>query len=145
MFITLTWGNLRDQEFMAALGKLFTVEMHAKKTKPFKTLAKVIFAERKKSEAGHLELLRKYGVEEGKTGQYAFKDDNHAKFEEAMNEQNAIEFKTGVPKMLDSIIGENILFSPHEMLKLDPLFLDEESDEPALKLAPPDLTQDTVQ
>lgn len=131
--IKLTWGNLRDTEFMRSLGKLFGQPMSYDYGCRFTLLGREIKKQQKLCDETHLGILKKYGTpDKEKTGVYQLHDATREEYAEEMKKLDDHEFTVRVQKFDGQALSEIVKMSPQDLMLIEGILLpiDEESQNP---------------
>lgn len=137
--ITLTWGNLRDREFMNSMGKLYAQPMGYEFGMRFALLGREIKKQQKLCDTTHEGILKKYGTPDAeKPGVYKLAEATKDEYVKEMEKLDAHEFTVRISKFDASKLSEVVKFSPQDLMLLEPLLLPFESSEtkPDLKAVP---------
>lgn len=120
--ITLTWGNLRDREFMASLGKLYAQPMGFDLGLNFALLGKEIKKQQKLCDTTHEGILKKFGTADlEKPGVYKLADATREEYAEEMMKLDAHAFELKIPCFDAAKLSEVVKFSPQDLMLLEPL------------------------
>jgi len=122
--IKLTWGNLRDRDFMTSLGKLYGQPLGYE----YGSKLAIIGREVKKQEAlcneTHLGLLKKYGTpDKEKRGVFQLHDATREEFDAELKKMDAHEFTLTFGKFDAMKLEEACKFSPQDLMLLEPLLM----------------------
>lgn len=121
--ITITWGNLRDQTFMQALGKLYSQPMGYESGLKFALIGKQIKNQQKLCDEVHEGILKKFGTADTeKKGFYKLNEETKDQYAAEMKKLEATEFHVRVSKFNSLELSEVIKFSPQDLMILEPLF-----------------------
>lgn len=123
--IKLTWGNLRDREFLTALGKLFAQPMGFDLSRDFVLIGKEIKVQQKMMDETHEKMLKKYGVADTeRKGFYNIPEGaNREEYAEEIKKLEANTFKIRIKRFDPEEIAKLIQLSPQDFLFLEPLLL----------------------
>jgi hypothetical protein len=145
--IKLTWGNLRNSEFMQSLGKIYGQAMGFDVGMKLALLGREIKKQQKLCDETHLGILKKYGTEdEKKPGFYQIKEEYRKEYAAEMEKLDAHDFSVKINRVDASKLAETVQFSPQDLMLLEPVFAPfDETAEPVLKAVPeqPQPTQPT--
>jgi hypothetical protein len=122
--IKLTWGELRDNEFMHALEGLFEKKQGYDVAMKIALLGEEIKKQRTLLNNAHEALLKEFGTPDpAKRGHYKLNDATIDKYEEEMKKLYDHSFEVKVNKFDAKKLSEKYEFSPKELIFLKPLFM----------------------
>lgn len=122
--ITLTWGNLRNGEFRASLGKLYAKPMGYSEGMRFALLGKEIKKQQALCEETHAGMLKKYGTPDPeRTDVFSIPEANQAAYTTDMTKLDATTFTIKVSRFDALKLSESIEFSPQDLMLLEPILL----------------------
>lgn len=125
--ITLTWGNLKDDEFMKSIGEFYNKKLGFLYAKNIAVLYKRIKEEMALSQEVHNKLLTEFGTpDEAKPGNYIIPDDKKPGFAVEWEKFLKTEFVVNVPKFDPKKLSDHLLFSPQDLMTLEPIFVQDE-------------------
>lgn len=122
--ITLTWGNLRDRDFMESMGKLCGKPMSYEHGSKIALVGREMKKQQKLCNETHDSLLKKFGTpDEKKPGVYTLHEVTRNEYAAEMTKLDAHEFTVNVNKIDASILNDAIELAPQDLILLEPLFL----------------------
>lgn len=122
--LTMTWGNLRDREFMNSFGMLFAKPMGYDFGMRLALIGREVKKQQKLCDEVHLNILKKYGDEDKeKPGVYSIREVTRKEYIEDMTKLDKTEFTVRVTKLDALKLSETVQFSPQDLLLLEPLLL----------------------
>jgi hypothetical protein len=139
--IKITWGNLRDRDFMQSLGKLYGQPMGYLEGMKFALIGREIKKQQKLCDQVHEGLLKKFGTPDPeKKGIYKLNEATIEDYKKEMEQLDATGFEVKVAKFDPAKLSEIVKFSPQDLMLLEPLFTPFEvtGDAPPLKVVPGD-------
>lgn len=118
--IKLTWGQLRDRDFMESMGNLFGIPTGYETGMKFSLLGREVKKQEKLCQETHMSILKKYGSpDKEKFGHFKIHDATMAEFEKEIEKLNAHEFSVNINKISPSIIPDKALRGQDYMLLCD--------------------------
>lgn len=122
--ITLTWGNLRDFEFKASLGKLYAKPMGYSEGMRFALMGREIKKQQTLCDETHTGILKKYGIPDTeKPGVFTIPEANRETYAKEMEKLDATKFEVRVNRFDALKLSETIEFSPQDLMLLEPILL----------------------
>ena len=120
--IKITWGNLRDREFMGALGKLYGQPMDYADGMKFALVGREIKKQQKLCDQVHEGLLKKFGTPDPeKRGFYKLHEETKEEYAKEIEKLDATVFEVKVEKFNAQNLSKSIKFSPQDLMMLEPL------------------------
>lgn len=122
--IKITWGNLRDRDFMQSLGKLYGQPMDYADGMKFAIIGREIKKQQKLCDQVHEGLLKKYGTPDAeKRGFFKLNEETKDEYTKEMEKLDATTFEVKVEKFNAQKLSGVIKFAPQDLMMLEPLFL----------------------
>jgi len=136
--ITLTWGNIRDREFLNALGKLYANPMDFDMSLSFALMGKEIKSQEKLCNETHESLLKKYGTpDKTRPGTYNLTEATRDEYASEMIKLDAHIFEIAKIKRFDAKALSTVMkFSPQDLMLLEPLMIPYKHTDDLPKLVP---------
>lgn len=120
--IKLTWGNLRDHDFMQAIGRLYGKPMGYGVGMAFALLGKEMKKQQKLCDTVHEGLLKKFGTADPeKKGYYKLNEGTTAEYQAELEKLNATAFEVRVERFNSEKLSEVVEFSPQDWMILEPI------------------------
>lgn len=125
--ITLTWGHLKDEEFMKSIGEFYNKKLGFLYAKNIAILYKKIKEELALSQEVHNKLLTEFGTPDpNKANNYIIPEDKKPLFAVEYEKLLKTEFVVKVPKFDAKRLSDHLLFSPQDLMILEPIFVSDE-------------------
>lgn len=122
--ITMTWGNLRDNEFVMSLEKLFGKGLGFENGVRLALLGQEIKAQRKLLTETHETILKKFGTpDKERPGMYNIPENQREGYAEEMKKFEEHPFETKIKRFDALKLSESIDFTPQDLMLLEPLLL----------------------
>lgn len=121
--ITLTWGNVRDQNFMTSLGTVCAKPVGYDVGMKIALIGREIKKQQKLLDETHEGVLKKYGTPiEGQPGRYNIKPETRKEYDAEMAKIDAHEFTVKVNKLDPKELSEQMgKLAPQDLILLEPL------------------------
>jgi hypothetical protein len=120
--IKLTWGHLNTHDFVVSLQKLYKSPIGFEAASKLKLLVKKIEEQQKKMVEPHLDILKKYGIENAEQpGTYNISEDptTRNQYIDAMNGYNKTPFEVNVGRLNAPVVGELAKLTAHDLVALE--------------------------
>jgi hypothetical protein len=135
--ITLSWGNLKNNDFMVSLAKLFAAPMDFKDAQKCVLLGRAVKEQQELADAAHKKLLEKYGKpDKEQEGFFTIPEAKRKAYGEEMEKFSKHKFKVKVGRLDAEAISDKLEFSPQDLLLLEDVLAPIELEEPTEELAP---------
>ena len=122
--IELSWGNLKNNDFMMSLQKLFAAPMGFHNAQKFVLLGRAIKDQQAIVEATHKKILEKFGTpEENNPGSFTIPEENRKGYGEEMEKLMKNKFKCRIKRVDASSLQDTVKFSPQDLLLLEDILL----------------------
>lgn len=121
----ITWGDLRNPDFMQAIGKVFNTPMGFDAAQKFVLLGREFKKQQMMLFETHTKILNEFGTKEAKGNNYKIHDGKVAEFDAEMKKLEAHYFDVRVDKFDPKVLAAKMELSPQEWMFLAPILAED--------------------